>query len=121
MSAATAQTHSRGQQQPAYPSFAQNYGHSNGGSGSIGQAVGYTGGFNQHLGGAQYSQNHHGGSEFEGEPPLLEELGINFEHIWAKTKRVTVSMLRVHVCVYAMYMRGLMRDISLRTLTYEQA
>ena len=24
--------------------------------------------------------------QFDNEPPLLEELGINFEHIWAKTR-----------------------------------
>ena len=28
------------------------------------------------------------GSNFEDEPPLLEELGINFDHIWQKTLTV---------------------------------
>ncbi|EPQ57266.1 Yip1-domain-containing protein [Gloeophyllum trabeum ATCC 11539] len=32
---------------------------------------------------------------FEGEPPLLEELGINFEHIWAKSLTVLNPFRRV--------------------------
>ncbi|KAF0717783.1 Aste57867_2100 [Aphanomyces stellatus] len=30
----------------------------------------------------------YGGDDFENEPPLMEELGINFEHIWTKTQVV---------------------------------
>lgn len=30
--------------------------------------------------------------DFENEPPLLEELGINFVHIWAKTKAVILPV-----------------------------
>ena len=28
------------------------------------------------------------GDDYENEPPLLEELGINFDHIWMKTQAV---------------------------------
>ena len=43
-----------------------------------------------------------GGDDFENEPPLLEELGINFDHIWTKTQAVvnpkTVSSLLIMQC-----------------------
>lgn len=32
--------------------------------------------------------NDYGSTSFDDEPPLLEELGINFDHIWEKTKSV---------------------------------
>ncbi|KAK5169869.1 uncharacterized protein LTR77_005847 [Saxophila tyrrhenica] len=32
---------------------------------------------------------------YEGEPPLLEELGVNFEHIWTKTLTVLNPMARI--------------------------
>jgi len=34
--------------------------------------------------------------DFYNEPPLLEELGINLEHIWLKTKAVVVPFRRFH-------------------------
>ena len=44
-----------------------------------------------------------GGDDFENEPPLLEELGINFDHIWTKTQAVvnpkTVSSLLYYYAV----------------------
>ncbi len=33
--------------------------------------------------------------DYSNEPPLLEELGINFEHIWAKTRAVLVLTKRI--------------------------
>ncbi len=33
--------------------------------------------------------------DYRNEPPLLEELGINFEHIWAKTRAVLVLTKRI--------------------------
>jgi len=33
--------------------------------------------------------------DYENEPPLLEELGINFQHIWVKTKGVLVPFKEV--------------------------
>ncbi|KAH9115192.1 hypothetical protein AeMF1_010775 [Aphanomyces euteiches] len=35
------------------------------------------------------------GDDFENEPPLLEELGINFEHIWTKTQAVLIPTKEV--------------------------
>ncbi len=32
--------------------------------------------------------------DYSNEPPLLEELGINFEHIWAKTRAVMIPTRR---------------------------
>jgi hypothetical protein len=34
--------------------------------------------------------------DYENEPPLLEELGINFDHIWAKTQAVLIP---TKVCI----------------------
>ena len=34
--------------------------------------------------------------DFYNEPPLLEELGVNLEHIWLKTKAVVVPFRRFH-------------------------
>ena len=34
------------------------------------------------------TSNNYGSTSFEDEPPLLEELAINFDHIWEKTKSV---------------------------------
>lgn len=45
----------------------------------------YSGSMNQNF--SNVSENY-GGTSFEDEPPLLEELGINFDHIWEKTKSV---------------------------------
>ncbi|KAG5188121.1 YIPF5-like protein [Tribonema minus] len=50
----------------------------------IGQPVGA-------VGGGAYP----GAGQFDNEPPLLEELGINFEHIWAKTRAVLVPTRRI--------------------------
>lgn len=44
----------------------------------------YTGNMNQGI--RQVDEAH--GTDFDDEPPLLEELGINFEHIWQKTLSV---------------------------------
>lgn len=44
----------------------------------------YTGNMNQGV--RQVDEAH--GTDFDDEPPLLEELGINFEHIWQKTLSV---------------------------------
>lgn len=35
--------------------------------------------------------------DYDNEPPLLEELGINFEHIWSKTLAVIVPMKRIDI------------------------
>ncbi|ETV97134.1 hypothetical protein, variant [Aphanomyces invadans] len=35
------------------------------------------------------------GDDFENEPPLMEELGINFEHIWTKTQAVLIPTTSV--------------------------
>lgn len=34
---------------------------------------------------------------YEGEPPLLEELGVNFQHIQTKVSRPQVSALVMHM------------------------
>lgn len=44
----------------------------------------YTGNMSQGI--RQVDEAH--GTDFENEPPLLEELGINFDHIWEKTLSV---------------------------------
>jgi len=44
----------------------------------------YTGNMNQGI--RQVDEAH--GTDFDDEPPLLEELGINFDHIWEKTLSV---------------------------------
>lgn len=38
--------------------------------------------------------------DYDSEPPLLEELGINFDHIWAKTQAVLIptKVLLCRVC-----------------------
>mmetsp|Transcript_15388 Transcript_15388/g.22861 ORF Transcript_15388/g.22861 Transcript_15388/m.22861 type:complete len:260 (+) Transcript_15388:81-860(+) len=46
--------------------------------------------FNQPIG-----VSYGGLGKFDNEPPLLEELGINFEHIWAKTKTVMIPMRKI--------------------------
>jgi hypothetical protein len=33
---------------------------------------------------------------FENEPPLLEELGINFQHIWIKTQSVLIPTKKIN-------------------------
>lgn len=35
--------------------------------------------------------------DYENEPPLLEELGINFEHIWSKTLAVILPTKRIDI------------------------
>lgn len=35
--------------------------------------------------------------DYENEPPLLEELGINFEHIWSKTLAVIIPTKRIDI------------------------
>lgn len=37
-----------------------------------------------------------GDDEFANEPPLLEELGINFEHIWVKTQSVLLPTKKIN-------------------------
>jgi protein YIPF5/7 len=41
-------------------------------------------------GGSQFSTAVSSEEDYENEPPLLEELGINFDHIWAKTQAVLI-------------------------------
>ena len=49
--------------------------------------------------GAVGSSGMMGGEEdYSNEPPLMEELGINFRHIWTKTKTI---ILPIKVCQYA--------------------
>ncbi len=43
-----------------------------------------------------FSKGNVGPTDFENEPPLLEELGINFEHIFRKTKCVLNPMAKPH-------------------------
>lgn len=51
-------------------------------------------GYDQPYGGAMGGQmspaSAPAGKGFEDEPPLLEELGINFQHIWQKTLAVLI-------------------------------
>lgn len=42
------------------------------------------------MGSSSSSSSGSGGSPFEDEPPLLEELGINFKDIWSKTLAVSI-------------------------------
>lgn len=35
--------------------------------------------------------------DYENEPPLLEELGINFEHIWSKTLAVVLPTKKIDI------------------------
>lgn len=35
--------------------------------------------------------------DYENEPPLLEELGINFEHIWSKTLAVILPTKKIDI------------------------
>lgn len=35
--------------------------------------------------------------DYDNEPPLLEELGINFEHIWSKTLAVILPTKRIDI------------------------
>lgn len=35
--------------------------------------------------------------DYANEPPLLEELGINFEHIWSKTSAVILPTKRIDI------------------------
>lgn len=43
-----------------------------------------------------FSQTNQTGTDFDNEPPLLEELGINFEHIFQKTKCVLNPFSKPH-------------------------
>eukprot|EP00953_Heterococcus_sp_UTEX-ZZ885_P009126 5413-Heterococcus_DN1.PRE.2 len=89
------------------------YGSSQGGySGSIGSgsAAGYAGGYGQSLGGAAG-----GAGEFDNEPPLLEELGINFDHIWAKTRCVRCAIFQICkalICSNTLYKSASYRCVS---------
>ncbi|CAM9403449.1 unnamed protein product [Sphacelaria rigidula] len=59
-----------------------------------GGAVGGNGG----LGGGMGPGGYPGDDEdYENEPPLLEELGINFEHIWSKTLAVILPTKRIDI------------------------
>lgn len=44
------------------------------------------GDLNTNTNGYNYSQTED--ENYDNEPPLLEELGVNFEHIWKKTQAV---------------------------------
>lgn len=60
---------------------------------SIYQPQQFQHGFNDYSGSMDQgnfssTSNNYDSSSFEDEPPLLEELGINFDHIWEKTKSV---------------------------------
>lgn len=66
--------------------YSGQYGGSDGGfyGGNQFQPPYYTGNMNQGV--RQVDEAH--GTDFDDEPPLLEELGINFDHIWQKTLSV---------------------------------
>ena len=51
----------------------------------------YSGAFNM-MGSSNVANTTFSSSDvdYEGEPPLLEELGIHFDHIWAKTQAVLI-------------------------------
>lgn len=62
------------------------YGSTNFGGGSYGYDASYAG----NMGGSLSPAAVPSGSGFDDEPPLLEELGINFSHIWQKTLAVLI-------------------------------
>jgi hypothetical protein len=62
------------------------------GGGSMGMGIGGgVGAARMPVGGST------GEEDYSNEPPLLEELGINFEHIWVKTKVVMVPVKNINV------------------------
>jgi hypothetical protein len=64
---------------------------SSAGSGSGDFGYGPVGGdLSGSMGGMGSSSGSGGGSVFDDEPPLLEELGINFKDIWSKTLAVSI-------------------------------
>lgn len=59
--------------------------------------------------------------DYENEPPLLEELGINFEHIWSKTlavilptKKIDINYLVSTLCAPCALDRSMGRRIDVR-------
>lgn len=69
-------------------------GYSGAGAMPPGGAVGGAGGG---LGGLGPSQQEEDDEDYANEPPLLEELGINFEHIWSKTLAVILPTKRIDI------------------------
>jgi hypothetical protein len=71
-------------------------------SGAMGSAYASGGGSGGYYasgtgGGAIGADDDSGGEdEFADEPPLLEELGIHFEHIWAKTQSVLLPNKQIN-------------------------
>ncbi|KAG6608874.1 Rab GTPase interacting factor, Golgi membrane protein [Phytophthora cinnamomi] len=67
------------------------------GSGFHAPAPGSSGGLSGTVGSsAGYYDEEDDDDEFANEPPLLEELGINFEHIWAKTVSVLLPTKQIN-------------------------
>ena len=57
---------------------------------SRGPSFDYSGSFNMMGSGMQADSTLASEVDYENEPPLLEELGIHFDHIWAKTQAVLI-------------------------------
>lgn len=77
------------QQQYGYPAqqdSQHSYSYDQGSTASMYQPNEYSGSIDQ--GYLSSTSNNYESTSFEDEPPLLEELGINFNHIWEKTKSV---------------------------------
>lgn len=53
-------------------------------------AFDYSSSFNMMGSGGQVNSALASEVDYENEPPLLEELGIHFDHIWAKTQAVLI-------------------------------
>lgn len=52
--------------------------------------------------------------DYENEPPLLEELGINFEHIWSKTLAVILPTKKIDINYLASWVGSVLCWIELR-------
>ncbi|POM62253.1 Yip1 domain containing hypothetical protein [Phytophthora palmivora] len=66
------------------------------GSGFHSSAPGSSSGLSGTVGSSGYYDDEDDDNEFANEPPLLEELGINFDHIWAKTVSVLLPTKQIN-------------------------
>lgn len=81
--------------------FEQSYGVPGAGGGYAGQGAagglqtgGVSGGRMGGVGGSAVDEDD---EDYDNEPPLLVELGINFEHIWSKTLAVILPTKRIDI------------------------
>lgn len=56
--------------------------------------------------------------DYENEPPLLEELGINFEHIWSKTLAVILPTKKIDINYLVSLGLGLLSVLWIYTTCY---